>query len=74
MSPQDHHNSQNGRYLRVRGVCTKIGASRSHVWNLAKYDPAFPQPIRLSRGVTVWDEREVDAWVEGKRTATVKGC
>lgn len=49
------------------GVGAKIGASRSHVWNLAKYDPDFPQPIRLSQGVTVWDEREVDTWIEGKR-------
>ncbi len=74
MLPLNHLNNQGGRYLRVRGVCSKIGASRSHVWNLAKQDPAFPQPIRLSRGMTVWDEREVDAWIEGKRAETAKGC
>jgi predicted DNA-binding transcriptional regulator AlpA len=68
MSPQNDQNSEGGRYLRVRTVGTKIGASRSHVWNLAKQDPEFPQPIRLSRGVTVWDEREVDAWIDIRRT------
>lgn len=67
MSSQNHHNNEAGRYLRVRNVGSKIGSSRSHVWYLAKHDPEFPQPIRLSRGVTVWDEREVDAWIEGKR-------
>lgn len=73
MLPINHLNNQSGRYLRVRGVGTKIGASRSHVWNLAKHDPEFPQPIRLSKGVTVWDEREVDAWIESKRTTALKG-
>ena len=62
-----NHHSYNRRYLRVRGVGTLIGASRSHVWNLAKTDPDFPKPIRLSRGVTVWDEHEVEAWVDAKR-------
>ena len=68
MLPQEHQNNQSGRYLRDRGVGSKIGASRSHIWNLAKQDPEFPQPIRLSRGVTVWDEREVDAWIKRQRS------
>lgn len=55
-----------------RWLCWKAGPFKAN-GNLAKHDSEFPRPIRLSPDVTIWDEREVDAWIERKRAAAAKG-
>ena len=67
MSFSNVSGGQSRRFLRDKLVGAKIGASRSHVWRLTKGDPDFPKPIRLSTGLTVWDEQQIDAWIETRR-------
>lgn len=51
------------RLLTVQQVAETLGVSVSFVWRKAKTDPTFPKPIRLSPGITRWDDEEVKNWV-----------
>lgn len=55
------------RYLRVKQVAEKTGIAVSTVWRLAKDAADFPKPFKLTQKVTVWDEAQVDAWIESRR-------
>jgi prophage regulatory protein len=57
------------KYLRDKDAAAKCAMSRQSVWRLAKTLPGFPQPVKLTAGVTVWLEHELDAWLAA-RTAT----
>lgn len=52
------------KILRDVRVAEKIGCkSRATVWRKAKADPSFPQPVKVSEGITGWIESEVDAYL-----------
>ena len=52
------------RFLRDVQVADKLGVGRSSVWNRAKNEAGFPQPVRLPGGrVTGWLEGEIDAYI-----------
>lgn len=53
------------RTLRLTDVREKTGLSRTHVYRLIKQDN-FPKPFKLSEGVSVWNEAEIDEWLEAK--------
>ena len=55
------------RAIRLPRVCDLTGASRATLWRWSKTDPTFPKPFRLSSAITVWDEREVISWLNGKK-------
>ena len=57
------------RALRPAQVAEKFGVSVPTVWRYARNDPSFPKKTKLSERVSVFDEQELDAWHDGKRTA-----
>lgn len=53
------------KIIRDVRVAEKIGAkSRATVWRKARADASFPQPVKVSEGITGWVEAEVDAYLE----------
>ena len=57
-------------YLADKDLATRFGVSRQTIWRLAKSDPTFPKPIRLTAGCTRWQLSEVVAWEASKRKST----
>lgn len=51
------------RALRLAEVVNKTGLSRSYTYKLIK-DGDFPSPKKVRDRISVWDEREVDSWLE----------
>lgn len=54
------------RYLRLNQVVEYTSISRATIWRLAASDK-FPKPIKTSMGTTVWDIRDIDKFMDGKR-------
>ncbi len=53
------------KIIRDVRVAEKIGAkSRATVWRKARADASFPQPVKVSEGITGWVEAEVDSYLE----------
>lgn len=51
--------------LRMKQVLDKTGLSRTHTYRLiARGD--HPKPTQLSERVFVWNEADIDAWLEAK--------
>lgn len=63
-------NSMNQLYIRDTEIGQRLGTCRQTPWRLAKVDPTFPKPIRLTPGCTRWLLSEVEAWEASKRTGT----
>jgi predicted DNA-binding transcriptional regulator AlpA len=42
-----------------------IAVSEKTIWKWVK-DGAFPQPVKLGSGVTVWRLSDVQAWMQSK--------
>lgn len=57
------------RALRPAQVASKLGISVASVWRFARTNPTFPRPRKLSERVTVFDEAELDAFVESRKVA-----
>jgi prophage regulatory protein len=53
------------RFLRLPAVCTKVGLSRSRLYELIAAG-RFPPQIRLSDRASAWDSREVDRWMDSR--------
>jgi prophage regulatory protein len=53
------------RALRLPHVMAKTGLSRTHIYRLIKR-AEFPAPFKLSDRLAVWNEAEVDAWLNSK--------
>jgi prophage regulatory protein len=49
-------------FLRIKDVMKKTGIARSTIWLWVKEDK-FPKPIKLSPRITVWDNNEIDKWM-----------
>jgi predicted DNA-binding transcriptional regulator AlpA len=58
------------RLLRPRAVAAKLSVTLRWVHRAVKIVPGFPQPIHLTDGVSVFDEREIDAFIEARRLAS----
>lgn len=56
-----------GRAIRLPRVCDITAQSAPTVWRRTRDDPSFPKPFSLSPKITVWDEAEVFAWLQGKK-------
>lgn len=55
----------NLRYVRERDILKALPMGKTTLWELVgKKD--FPQPIKLSKGITVWNEAEVLSWIESR--------
>jgi predicted DNA-binding transcriptional regulator AlpA len=53
--------------LRLESVSKKLDIAESTVRKLSKEDPLFPKPFKLSAGITVWDNTELDSWIAIKK-------
>jgi prophage regulatory protein len=60
------------RTIRRPEVQTKTGLSKTSIYNLEKAGD-FPAHFMLTPRCAVWDEAEVDAWLERRRQAPVAG-
>jgi prophage regulatory protein len=50
-----------------RQVEKKVGFTRVHIWRLEKRN-LFPKRFRISERRIVWDEDEIDAWLEARKS------
>jgi predicted DNA-binding transcriptional regulator AlpA len=57
------------RYARMGALCAYLGVSTATGWRRVHDDPTFPQPIKVSAGVTVFDLRDADIYIASKRAA-----
>lgn len=53
------------RALRIASVLHKVGISRTQLYRLIQYGQ-FPRQYHLSARTAVWDEAEVEAWLNSK--------
>lgn len=60
-------------FMRVATIAAKLDCSKGHIWNMLK-DPSynFPQPIKLSPQITVFDAELVERWIEERRGQNLK--
>jgi predicted DNA-binding transcriptional regulator AlpA len=54
------------RILKRRVARQRGGFSKSTEWRLAKSDPTFPKPVRISAGLSGYLEDEFDAWLAAR--------
>lgn len=59
---------QSFRILRMKGLVAKTNRSKSALYDLQnqrspRFDPTFPQPLRLGPRTVGWLEHEVDEWL-----------
>lgn len=53
------------RFIRIGEVMRKIGAGRNFIYSSIAVG-VFPSQIKLSPRLSVWDEAEVDAWMQAQ--------
>ena len=67
-SPSSNDIPAPSRAIRLPRVCDLTGASRPTIWRWVRDDRTFPKPFSLSAGITAWDEAEVIAWLQAKKS------
>jgi predicted DNA-binding transcriptional regulator AlpA len=60
--------SKSKHYLRERQILKLLPISRSTLWRWVR-SGQFPKPIKISQGVTVWSQENVDAFMNGGKNA-----
>lgn len=61
------------RTIRRATVIAKTGLSATTIYNLER-EGKFPQHFMLTPRCAVWDEAEVDAWIESRRAGQVRAA
>lgn len=59
----------NPRVLRPRQAAEYIGISIASFWRIAKSDPDFPTPFKLSANSSAIMREDLDAWLKAKQEA-----
>ncbi|WP_175813335.1 ribbon-helix-helix domain-containing protein [Burkholderia contaminans] len=59
-----------GAGLRAKQAAAYLGISVTSLWRFARTNPSFPQPVRVTDGVTVFLTDELDAWLAEKSKRT----
>ena len=62
------------RYARAKGLATYLDSGISSVWHWVKTKPGFPQPLKFSDGVTLFDLDAVDEFVAAQSQQAAKGA
>ena len=57
--------------LRMKRFCVITGLSRGAVYNLMKYDPTFPKPIKIGQRAIAFSEQAVQDWIADKIKSAV---
>jgi predicted DNA-binding transcriptional regulator AlpA len=68
-SPDAGCTGENMKLIRVGEVSAKLGQSVPKTWSDAASVPEFPQPVKVSSGITAWVEDEVDDYISRKVAA-----
>ncbi|WP_346664763.1 helix-turn-helix domain-containing protein [uncultured Mailhella sp.] len=58
--------SRSSQFVRASDLAAILGVSKSTIWRW-RAEGKLPDPFRLSSRVTVWELKEVLAFVEQKR-------
>jgi predicted DNA-binding transcriptional regulator AlpA len=56
------------RVLRVPHVCEALSCSRKTLWRIRRTDPSFPQPRKITAGISGWLQSDLDKWLEARPT------
>lgn len=59
------------KFYRVKEVAQMLSVSKSSIWGWAK-NGSFPQPIKLSKNVTVWSLIDITLWLEKDNSELIK--
>lgn len=51
------------KFIRIKDLSLMLSISRATAWRWVHTKKDFPQPIRLSKGITVWSVDDVQEWV-----------
>lgn len=57
--------------IRPAQAAKKLAVSLPTLWRYCRLNPDMPKPRKLSPRVTVFDEHELDAFLEGRKAAAV---
>ena len=57
-------NALDGNWLKPAQAAVKLGIGTSTLWHKAKTQPDFPRPVKISSRVTIFLERDIDAYLE----------
>ncbi len=49
-------------YVSDKTLADRWSIHRVSVWRMAKADPNFPKPVKLSPGTTRWKLADIEAW------------
>ncbi|QLB63465.1 helix-turn-helix transcriptional regulator [Paraburkholderia caribensis] len=60
--------SPQGRGLRPKQAANHIGISVASLWRYARNRDDFPRPVKLSEGVTIFFEGELNDWLAKQAT------
>ena len=58
-------NTMQSKFIRPKQAAEKAGISISHLYNLITRNQ-FPKQMKLSKGVSVFLESDIDKWIEQK--------
>ena len=61
------------KLYRVKDLSQVLSMGESSIWKLAA-DPNsnFPEPIKLSKGLTVWLAADIDQWIQNHSDLLIK--
>ena len=51
-------------YLREKQILESLPITRSTLWRWVKHGQ-FPKPVKISQGVTVWNQDQVETFLNG---------
>ncbi|MEI3355285.1 MAG: AlpA family phage regulatory protein [Duodenibacillus massiliensis] len=57
--------------LRAHELALQLAISKSTLWRWCKSKTHFPQPKKISEGVTVWFADEVQEWLNNQRNKEI---
>ncbi len=57
--------------LRANELALQLTISKSTLWRWCKSKSNFPQPRKISQGVTVWFVEEVQEWLNSQKQKEV---
>lgn len=59
------------KFIRPKKAAEKLGISTSHLYNLIARNE-FPKQIKLSKGISVFREIDIDEWMVERADATTQ--
>lgn len=60
-------------FYRLNKMCELLGLGKTTIWDLSRHDPEFPKPVKLTSQCTAWRADEVQAWINSRPRAALRG-